>query len=75
MDKPAPHKLGARTLVFNLKENEQIFWLDGVVVLPVGSEIELMDPNVNAKVVRVRLLAGGDNVTHDVCLDVEVPEK
>lgn len=68
------HKLSGRTLIFNLAEEEQICWLDQVLVLPVGSEIELMEPTVNAKVVRVRLLAGDDRVERTVCLDVSVPK-
>jgi hypothetical protein len=72
--------LGGETLVFDRKRNMQVFRLDGAVVLPIGAEVELVEPNVNAKVVGIRLLAGRPATPADegypmvVCLDVEVPE-
>ncbi|HZS41960.1 MAG TPA: hypothetical protein VFF06_34255 [Polyangia bacterium] len=60
-------KLDHQTLVFDLGKNQQVMWIDGVVTLPVGSVIELTNPNVNAVVERVRLLAG---IPVCVCLDV-----
>ena len=52
--------------------------IEGVVVLPVGSEIELTHPNVNAVVNRVRLRAGvegADQYRPHVILDVTVPQE
>jgi hypothetical protein len=55
--------------------------VEGVVILPIGAEIELVDPNVKARVVGVRLLAGfpprddREGRPAHVCLDVEVPEE
>jgi hypothetical protein len=65
--------LGDYTLVFDKARNKPILRLAGVLVLPVGSEIELVNPNVNARVVRVRLLAPAPGVPAVRCLDVEVP--
>jgi hypothetical protein len=72
-------ELDRRTLVFDRERNKQVMRLDGVVVLPVGAEIELIEPNVSAIVTGVRLLAGwptkngskGNPST--VCIDVKVP--
>jgi hypothetical protein len=68
------HELRQETFVHDRARNEQIMRIQGVVVLPVGAEIELVTPNVNATVVGVRLLAGSDHVPVAVCLDVEVPD-
>ncbi|HZH74532.1 MAG TPA: hypothetical protein VEY88_00780 [Archangium sp.] len=65
--------LEGRTLVFDRERNMQVMRIDGVVVLPIGAEIELTQPNVNARVTGVRLLAGGPGTPTAVCLDVEVP--
>lgn len=71
--------LDGRTLIFDRKRNMQVMRLDGVVVLPVGAEIELVEPNVNARVTGVRLLAGkpttdeSEGFPASGCLDVEVP--
>lgn len=59
-----------RTVIHDLTGNRQVALLDGVVVLPVGSEIELTKPNVNVVVERVRFLAGPRAT---VCLDVRLP--
>lgn len=58
-----------------------MLWIKGVIVAPIGTEVELSDPegedtnmNVTATVVGVRLAAtsvGGVTIT----LDVAVPEK
>jgi hypothetical protein len=68
----------SETLVFDRKRNMQVLRLDGAVFLPIGAEVELTHPNVNATVVGVRLLAGLEGVGDDalpmkVCLDVDVP--
>ncbi len=60
------------TVIHDRAGNRQVMTAQGVVVLPVGSEVELMNPNVNAKVIGIRLLAGN---TATVCLDVEVPDE
>lgn len=59
------------TLIFDLARNAEVIRLNRRLVLPVGTEIELTEPNVNATVVGVRLLAGDPAL---VCLDVKVPE-
>lgn len=75
MDNDTPTRILGQTLVNDLKNSRQLLWIDGVLVLPVGAEIELLNPNVSAKVVRVRLLAPAlPQNTVRVCLDVEVPE-
>ncbi len=68
-------QLGGYTVVFDRKRNLQVMRVQGVIVLPVGAEIELMDPAINAKIVGIRLLAGGEDVAAHVCLDVEVPSE
>ena len=67
-------ELRPETFVFDHTRNEQVMRIQGVVVLPIGAVIELVNPNVNATVVGVRLLAGSDRVPVAVCLDVDVPE-
>lgn len=61
------------TIVFDMRTQRQVMRIPGVVVLPVGAEIELMIPDVNVTVQRVRLLACSDKVPAHVSLDVEVP--
>jgi hypothetical protein len=65
--------LGGRTLVHDRMQGREVMVIDGLVVLPVGAEIELSRPNVNATVTGVRLLVGTDSRPADVCIDVEVP--
>jgi hypothetical protein len=63
--------LAGNTLVFHEAERRQLFRIAGVLVLPLGAEIELPDGQ-NVEVTRVRLLAPGvpgDPVT--VCLGVK----
>lgn len=55
------------TVVHDPLANRAIMRIDGHVFMPVGGEIELTNPNVNARVTRVRLLAGNPAV---LCLDV-----
>ena len=64
--------LDSRTLVFDRARNQPVLWLQGVLVLPVGALIELTDPDAQAYVVGVRLLAGKPMT---LCLDVEVPHR
>jgi hypothetical protein len=68
------HALRPETFVYDRARNLQIMRIQGVVPLPIGAQIELVDPNVHATVVGVRLLAGSDHVPVAVCLDVDVPE-
>src|SRR5215207_11298278 len=68
------HELRTDTFVHDRARNRQIMRIQAVVPLPIGTEIELYDPNVTATVVGVRLLAGSTHVPVVVCLDVEVPE-
>ena len=67
------HELRPETFVHDRARNEQVMRIQGVVVLPIGAKIELVNPNVSATVVGVRLLAGSDHVPVAVCLDVDVP--
>jgi hypothetical protein len=68
------HELRPETFVHDRARNRQIMRIQGVVPLPIGAEIELVNPNVHATVVGVRLLAGSGHVPVAVCLDVDVPE-
>ena len=68
------HALRPETFVYDRARNLQIMRIQGVVPLPIGAEIELVNPHVHATVVGVRLLAGSDQVPVAVCLDVDVPE-
>ena len=67
--------LAPKTLVMDIETHQQLFWIDGLVVLPVGTVVELAEPNVDAVVERVRLLAGGTQHPVMVTLDVRVPQK
>ena len=67
-------ELDPYTMVVDRARQEVVMRIEGVVVLPVGSIVELTDPNVDATVVAVRLLAGNERIPMRVCLDVEVPE-
>ena len=63
-------KLENGTLV--MEGNEQLFFLDTALVLPVGASIQLGNPNRDYRVIGVRLLgptAVGGEAT--VCLDVK----
>ena len=68
-----------RTLIFDPTSGRQVAFLDGRVVLPVGSEIELYDAEQHAHgtatVVKVRLLNGTSKVPNQVCLDVQVDDR
>ncbi len=65
--------LAQYTVVHDLDRKEAIMRLEGVVVLPIGAEIELESPQISVTVKRVRLLAGSDVVQRAVCLDVRRP--
>jgi hypothetical protein len=71
--------LNDQTLLFGPATNRQVASLDGRIVFPVGSEIELYDSGRNAHgtatVIKIRLLNGTDTVPHQVCLDVEVDDR
>ncbi len=67
-------ELRPETFVHDRARNLQVMRIQGVVPLPIGAEIELVNPNVKATVVGVRLLAGSEHVPVAVCLDVDVPE-
>ena len=69
------YSLGDYTVVYDRERNRQVMRLRGVVVLPIGAEVELTNPNVDAKVVGVRLLAGSRTGPVHVCLDVSVPKE
>jgi hypothetical protein len=60
------------TLVREQQFQHPLFVLDGLVVLPIGAEIELSDRC--ARVTHVSLMAGTPTEPSTVCLDVEVPE-
>jgi hypothetical protein len=66
--------LDGHTIVFDRQRGLQVMRIKGLVVLPIGAEVELVDPNVNAVVKGVRLLAAAGTSPACVCLDVEVPE-
>lgn len=68
---PAPEY----TVVFDTLTNREVIRIPGVVVLPVGAEVELMIPDVNVPVRRVRLVACSEKQPACVCLDVEVPSQ
>ncbi|GEL74635.1 hypothetical protein [Myxococcus virescens] len=86
VDKTGAHtaptlSLKRKTLVFDQRVNKQVAWLDGVVVPPIGSKIELAEPNVTGFVTGIRLMLGqpgGDThseIPSNVCIDVEIPEE
>lgn len=68
-------KLEQVTVVFDVKTNNVVLKIEGVVILPLDSIIELTQPNVNAKVVGHRLLPGSDKHPCTIRLDVEVPDE
>ncbi|WP_147447058.1 hypothetical protein [Corallococcus sp. CA054B] len=69
------------TVIHDRKNNMALMRINEVVVLPVGTEIELIEPNVNAVVTGIRLLAGrpatatSAGIDVAVCLDVSVPDE
>jgi len=71
--------LNEKTLVFDLVRSRQVAWLSGRLALPVGSKVELFDPDTNthgtATVTGIRLLNGTSHVPNQVCLDCEVESR
>jgi len=68
-----PIPLGTKTAVVDGERNRVVMVLDGVVVLPVGAQVELLRPNVSAIVTGIRLLAGTPTDPATVCVEVKVP--
>lgn len=66
-------QLSPETLVFDRQRQRQVMRIHGIVPLPIGAEIELVDPNVSARVVNVRLTAGTPTISAALCIDVSVP--
>ena len=64
------------TVIFDLSSNKPLLRIDGVLVLPVGSEIELPVPqSKNLRVERVRLLTpASPSEGVAVCLDVRLED-
>lgn len=60
----------SQTLVFDRENQQQIHRYDHAVFVPIGAEIELVDPNISAYVVGVRVLAGTKDIPAVLCLDV-----
>lgn len=68
------YDVAGTTVIHDVDRDQAIAELTSVLVLPVGSEVELVNPNINATVVRVRLLAAPTpDATVTVCLDVKLP--
>jgi hypothetical protein len=67
-----------QTLAFDAERHRQVAWLNGRVILPLGSEIDLFDAETNsqgtATVTGVRLVNGTETVPHQVCLDCDVDD-
>jgi len=70
-----------RTALFDRARQCNVAWVDGLVVLPIGSVVELSDPdaedadkNVDALVVAVRLFLPATGNAASVTLDLDVPE-
>jgi hypothetical protein len=68
-------RFDGRTLIFDVITQRHVMWIDGVVVLPVGTTVDLGPPNVEASVTGVRLQAGKNQSSAAVILSVEVPAK
>ncbi len=70
MDSPlvslAPH-----TVVYDHKLKVVIMRLHGVVTLPIGAQIELVETKSYARVTGLRLLASVGDAPATLCLDVE----
>ncbi len=66
-------QLAGHTIVVDRERQEVVMRIESVLVLPIGAIVELTDPNVDATVVAVRLLAGTTRMPATVCLDVLVP--
>jgi hypothetical protein len=68
--------LNEKTLVLDRVRSRQMAWLSERLPLPVGSKIELFDPDMNthgtATVTGIRLLNGTSHVPNQVGLDCGV---
>lgn len=71
--------INGKTLVFDPENNRQVTEFDGQLILPIGSTIELYNPDNNAHgtatVIGVRVLNGTAQVPNQICLDVEVEDR
>ena len=78
-DDVPPWSLDANTRVYDPANNRPVGTFKGHVTLPVGTEIELYDPDTNshgtATVIKVRVLNGHGTVPPQICLDVEVESR
>jgi len=70
---PAHLTMDTRTLVWDVTNNRQLMWIDGVIMPPIGTVLELAEPNVDARVVGIRLGAVDENHPLTVTVDVNVP--
>lgn len=70
MDTPL-FSLAPHTVVFDRKLQVVIMRLHGVVTLPIGADIELVETKSYARVTGVRLLASVGDAPATLCLDVE----
>lgn len=57
------------TLIHDLEKNQAIEWIDGAVWPPVGTVIELAQPNRDAVVIGIRLAVLPDH-TANIIVDV-----
>ena len=64
--------LEGRTCVMDRVTQDELLWVDGVAVLPVGAVVQLGNPNRNATVTGIRLWAGPERATVFLDVDVEV---
>lgn len=71
--------VNGQTRVYDPETNRTVATLQGHMILPVGSEIELYDPDTNshgtATVIKIRLLNGTPSTPNQICLDVEVDDR
>lgn len=62
-----------RTLIVDAHEpNRQIAWIDGAIWPPIGTAVELYEPNRDATVLAVRLQLSPD-MSATILIDVEDP--
>lgn len=72
--------LEGTTLVMDTATQRQVMWIDGVLPLAVGTEIELAEIDDGllhclAIVTGVRLLAAAGSVGVQLCVDCTVPQE
>ena len=63
--------LAPQTLVYSRTHKVEVMRLHGVVTLPIGAEIEMLEPKGSLRVTGVRLLASVGDAPAMLCLDVE----